>query len=187
MDLTIARHRFSVEDYHAMGRAGILTEDDRVELIEGEIVAMSPVGSRHMACVNRLSELFHQHLPYNGAIVSVQNPIRLSRRSEPEPDVALLKRRADFYEAHPPGPADVLLLVEVADTSASTDRTLKLPLYAHHGIAEVWLVVIEAQQVEVYRQPSAQGYGEMQVRVRGEALSVLAFPDIALPVDHVLG
>lgn len=184
METAVVRHLFSVEDYHARGCAGILGEDDRIELIEGALITMSPVGSRHMACVNRLAELFHDRLQKR-AIISVQDPVRLSRRSEP--DVALLKRRADFYEARPPGPGDVRLFVEVADSSATTDRTLKLPLYARHGIAEVWLVVLEAQQVEVYREPTAQGYGTSSVRMRGQVLDLLAFPDAVLTVEQVLG
>src|ERR671938_544657 len=139
MSVQVAKRCFSVDEYYRMGEAGILTEDDRVELIEGEIIEMSPIGSRHAACVNRLNTLLGRHLRQT-AIVSVQNPIRLDAYSEPEPDVALLRPRADYYESGHPTPADALLIVEVADTSADYDRIIKLPLYAKAGIPEAWLV-----------------------------------------------
>lgn len=176
---------FTVDEYHRMAEVGILTEDDRVELIEGEIVEMSPIGSRHVACVNRLTRLFTQE-GGEGAIVSVQNPIRLSEYSEPEPDLALLRPRLDFYAEALPGPEDTLLVVEVMETSAEYDRQKKLPLYAQAGIPEVWLVDLAAECIEVYRQPSPGGYEEVQRRCRGERLAPQAFPDVELTVDEIL-
>jgi Uma2 family endonuclease len=183
--MTVVRHRFSVEDYHRMAQAGILGEDDRVELIEGEVVQMSPIGPRHAAQVARLQALLQEAVGRR-AIVWVQNPLRLGEHSEPEPDLALLRPREDYYAAAHPGPEDVLLVVEVADTSADYDRQVKVPLYARHGIAEAWLLDLERGQVEVYRRPSAGGYGERRVLGPGDALSPLAFPDIALPLDQLM-
>jgi len=169
-----------------MAEAGILSEDDRVELIEGEIVEMSPIGSHHAACVNRLTRLFSRQ-GGDRAIVSVQNPIRLSEYSEPEPDLALLRPRADFYAEALPGPEDTLLVVEVMETSAQYDRERKLPLYAEAGIPEVWLVDLAAECIEVYRRPSPEGYEDVRRRCRGERLSPQAFPDVELAVDDILG
>jgi Uma2 family endonuclease len=181
-----ARLKFTTEQYHLMAHAGILGEDDRVELIEGEIVQMAPIGSRHQACVNRLNALFSRGAA-DRAVVEVQGPINLPGHSEPEPDVALLRRRADYYaEAHP-GPNDILLLVEVSDTSADYDRQVKAPLYARHGVLELWLVDLETGVVEVYRRPTARGYQEVLQHGRGQRLSPEAFPDLDLAVEDILG
>lgn len=186
MALQIARRCFTVEEYHRMAAAGILSEDDRVELIEGEIVEMTPIGSRHASCAIRLNQLFSQRLGQR-ALVSVQNPIRLGERSEPQPDLALLRPRPDFYAQAHPEPRDVLLLVEVAETSGAYDREVKLPLYARAGIAEVWLVDLEHAGIEVYRQPGPQGYQFVQ-RVGPEArLAPQTFPDLALAVAEIIG
>lgn len=141
MSVQLLRRKFTLEQYHKMAESGILTEDDRVELIRGEIVEMSPIGRRHAACVRRLVTLFSEKLRLR-AIVDTQNPVELSDRSEPQPDVALLQPRPDFYEAGHPKAKDIFLLVEVADTTAETDRDVKIPLYAEDGISEVWLVDI---------------------------------------------
>ncbi len=183
--MTIVRHRFSVEDYHRMAQAGILTEDDRVELIEGEVVQMAPMGSRHAAQIRRLQRLL-ERAGGGRVTVSVQCPVRLGEYSEPEPDLALLRPRADDYAAAHPTAADVLLVVEVAETSADYDRQLKLPLYARHGIPEAWLVDLERGRVEVYRRPTAEGYGEVMALGPGDALSPLALPDVSLPLSEAL-
>jgi hypothetical protein len=176
--------RFTVEEYDRLGEAGILGEDDRVELIEGEIIEMVPIGSPHSGQVNRLTSLFSQEL-VGRAVVGVQNPVRLDRYSEPQPDLALLRPRADFYaEAHP-GPSDVLLLVEVADHSAAYDRAIKAPLYAHSGIPELWLVVLPERVVEVYREPSPDGYRDVRPFRAGEVLSPLAFPEVTVDVGNL--
>lgn len=153
----IRRHRLTVADYHRMGEAGILTEDQRVELIEGEIVDMSPMGSRHAGIVKLLNRILAQAVG-DLAIVSIQDPVRLSDFSEPEPDIALLRPRPDFYVKSHPGPRDVLLLIEVADASVRYDRDVKLPLYARHGIAEVWLVDLEGGKITLHTQPEGERY-----------------------------
>ncbi len=186
MPVELLRRKFSVEHYHQMAQAGILTEDDRVELIRGEIVEMSPIGRRHAACVNRLNALFNQRLA-QAVIVGVQNPVELDDNSEPQPDLALLRPRPDFYEAGHPRPEDILLLVEVADTTVEFDREIKIPLYAEDGISEVWLVDINAQCLDVYRQPSPNGYQDIQKYQRGQSVFVQVFPNVSFTVDEVLG
>lgn len=185
MAVRIVKRLFTVDEYHRMVEAGILGEDDRVELIEGEVVQMTPIGSRHAACVAKLTALFSR--VQDRAIVWVQNPIRLGRHSEPQPDVALLKPRADFYAQAHPGPGDVLLVVEVAETSAAYDRELKVPLYARNGVAEVWLVDLAEERVEVYRQPAPRGYQDVRRLRRGERVAPQAFPDVGLTVDDIVG
>lgn len=145
-----------------------------------------PLGSRHQATVDRLTELFSR-LVADQSIVSVHGPVRLGEDSEPQPDLILLRRRPDFYASAHPGPDDVLLLVEVSDTSTEYDREVKVPLYARHGIVEVWLVGLEAGLVEVYRGPAAQGYQEVYQLQRGQGLSSETLPQLELAADEVLG
>ncbi len=178
--------RFTVEEYHAMAEAGILSEDDRVELIEGQIMFMSPIGSHHYSSVNRLNKLFVLGLQ-DRAVAHVQNPVRLDEGTEPEPDLTLLRPRDDFYAGRMPTPEDVLLLIEVADTSLGFDRTVKIPLYARHGISEVWLIALKEEYAEVYRRPAADGYGNITRYGRGDTLGVAALPDVNFSVDEVLG
>jgi len=185
MGVQVQRRLFTVEEYYRMAEAGILSEDDRVELIEGELVTMSPIGSRHAACVARLTALL---FPVEGrGILWVQNPIRLGARSEPQPDVTLLRYRPDFYASAHPGPEDVLLVVEVAETSADADRSLKIPLYARYGIPEAWLVDLLEERIEIYRHPTPQGYRSLHIAHRGETVSPTALPDLELSVDEILG
>ena len=186
MAVSPVRRRFTVDEYYQMARAGILHEDDRVELIEGEILEMTPIGRRHAAGVMRISSLFWERFR-DGAAISVQNPVWLDARNEPQPDVALLRPRVDFYEAGLPGPADVLLIVEVAETSAALDRRVKLPLYARCGIPEVWLVEMSKQTVTAHRDPGPGGYKTVWTVRRGEAIAPLAFPDRELAVADMLG
>jgi Uma2 family endonuclease len=181
----IKNFRFTISQYHQMSEAGILSENDKVELINGEIIEMSPIGRRHTACVNRLNSVFSELLGTK-VIVAVQNPILLNNLSEPEPDIALLKPRTDFYESGHPQPQDIFLLIEVADSSIEYDRDVKIPLYAS-GITEVWLVDIYQQVIIVYRYPSENGYRDIQILSRGEKLSILAFPENNLFVDDILG
>jgi Uma2 family endonuclease len=181
-----APRTFNVDEYYRMAAAGILTEDDRVELIEGQIVQMSPIGSRHAACVRRLTQEFHERLDRLAQIL-VQDPVRLGRRSEPEPDLALVKPRPDLYAAAHPGPSDVLLIIEVADSSARYDRTTKARLYARNAIPEFWLVDLTRDHVEVFRDPAPRGYRTVQVYRRGERLAPLAFPQLDLAVEAILG
>ena len=184
---TIPLHTFDIETYHRMIEAGVFREDDRVELIQGRILDMTPIGKQHAACVKRLNALFHQHLQ-GRVLVGVQDPILLaSEQSEPQPDLTLLRPREDFYEAALPGPEDLFLVVEVADTSQDYDRGIKIPLYARAGIPEAWLVDLKARVVEVYRDPSLGGYRTCQRLGPGDTLSPLAFPDVGLPVEAVVG
>lgn len=178
--------RLNVSQYHQMSEAGIFSENDKVELINGEIIEMSPIGRRHAACVDRINRLFSNILGMK-VIVRVQNPIILNNLSEPEPDIALLQPRADFYESGHPQPQDIFLLIEVADSSLEYDRDVKIPLYASSGITEVWLVDIYEQAIIVYRYPSENGYSDIQKLSRGEKMSIQAFPEVNLVVDDILG
>lgn len=185
MPVQVLRRRFTVDEYYRMAEADILHEDDRVELIEGEIVEMAPIGSRHASCVKRLNSLLSQRLR-DQVLISVQDPIRLGEHSEPQPDITLLLPRSDFYSGAHPGAADVLLAVEVADTSVEYDREAKAPLYARSGIRETWLVDLDAGVVEVYRDPSPQGYRQTQRLKPGDHLAPEAFPQVLLPVADIL-
>ena len=182
----LIRHRFSVDEYHRMGEARVFPEDDRVELIDGEIVDMTPIGSRHAACVDRLNRLLDRRVG-DRAIVRVQNPVRLGDLSEPEPDLSLLVSREDFYASAHPSAGDLLLVVEVSETSASVDRHLKAPLYARHGVPELWIVDLEAEEVQVHREPSADGYRSVETRGRGERLAPERLEGLEVEVAEVLG
>ena len=182
----VRRWRFTVEDYHRMGEAGLFHEDDRVELIEGDVVVMSPIGSRHVGTVARIDALLHPGLGPN-AVILVQSPIRLGDQSEPQPDLAVLRPRPDFYTNSLPGPEEVFLVIEVMDTTAAYDRGVKLGLYARAGVAEVWLVDLNRELVECHRRPSGNGYAESRVVPRGGSLAPGAFPDVVLAVDTILG
>ena len=186
MSVQVLKRLFTVEEYYRMAEANIFSEDDRVELLEGEIVQMTPIGKRHAGCVDRLNMLFSRHCG-QVAIVRVQNPIGLDEHSEPQPDLALLKLRPDFYTESHPKPEEVLLLVEVGDVSASFDRQVKVPLYAKAGIREVWLMDLAGECLEVHLKPSIGGYEEIQQFRRGETISPLAFPDLKLNVSDILG
>ena len=177
--------RFTVDEYRRMGEAGILGEDDRVELLDGEIVQITPIGSRHAACVDRVVDCFRT-LPADRAIIRVQSPIRLSDRSAPEPDVTLLRRRADFYDDRLPGPEDVLLIVEVAETSVDYDRDRKLPLYARAGVAEVWLLDIPARQIHACLDARSGTYRSVRRYKAGEELAPAAFPELRVRVSDLL-
>ncbi|GAA5338581.1 Uma2 family endonuclease [Thermus antranikianii] len=177
--------RFTREEYHRLLEAGVIQEDERVELIEGTVVEMGPIGNQHTAVVKRLNALFHQTLA-GQALVGVQGPIRLSPLSEPQPDLVLLRPRPDFYAQDHPGPEDIVLLVEVAEASLGYDRQVKLPLYAQAGIPEVWLVNLGERRVEVYRNPLGGGYQEMRELGPEDTLSPMAFPQVALKVRELL-
>ncbi|WP_117237315.1 Uma2 family endonuclease [Thermus sediminis] len=185
MRAVVRRRPFTAKEYHRLLEAGILREDDRVELIEGEILEMSPIGSRHLAAVNRIARLFFQRFG-DRAIVSVQNPIHLDPRSEPQPDLTLLKPNPSDYAEALPTPQEVLLLVEVMDTSQAYDREVKLPLYARAGIPEVWLLDLEARRLEVYRKPTPEGFAEARALGPEETVAPLSFPEARLPVAHLL-
>src|SRR5712692_3167368 len=185
MSIAIARHRFTWDEYHKMAETGILAPTQRVELIEGEIVDMTPIGRRHVACVARLTHIFVRGVG-DRAVVLVQSPLRLAEHSEPQPDLVVLHPRADFYAERDAGPRDVLLVIEVADTSEHYDRHVKVPLYAQHGIPEVWLVDLTAGSVTAYRQPGAEGYEQTIVARGHDELRPLAFPDFVVTAASIL-
>ena len=176
------RHRLDVTDYYRMAEAGILAEDDCCELIEGEIIDRAPIGSEHSSSVKRLNRWFERCVGHL-AIVSVQDPIRLDRHNEPQPDIALLRYRDDFYRNAHPGPEDVLLIVEVADTSLSYDREIKLPLYARHGIPEVWIMDLRNRRVEIYRQPVGGAYRERIHPSECQTVTPAALPECAVDLS----
>jgi Uma2 family endonuclease len=181
-----ARHRFSVDAYHRMGETGILLPADRIELIDGEIIEMAPVGSPHIGAVFALNRLLTQPAP-PGVIVSIQSPIRMGDRSEPEPDLALLRARPDGYRTPPPpSAADVLLIIEVSDTSLRYDREVKLPLYARHGVPEVWIVDLAARAVEVHRGPDEETYAKATTHGGSETLRPLLLPGVDIPVRDIV-
>ncbi len=183
---SLLKRLFTVEEYYQMYEAGLFANGERVELIRGEIIKMSPIGRRHAACVIRSSDVLTRKLG-NRILLSVQNPLVLDNTSMPEPDIVLLKRKADFYESGLPQSVDVILLIEVADSTIDSDRELKIPIYAEDGITEVWLVDINNACIEVYRQPTSDGYQELLKYYRGQNLSILAFPDVNIAVDEILG
>lgn len=180
------RWQFSVQDFARMGEVGIFTEDDRVELIDGEVIAMSPVGPRHTSLVKRLNALFSRQLA-NCAIISVQDPIQLTDHTEPLPDLAVLRHRDDFYADAYPRPEDVLLVVEVADSSLTYDLEEKVPRYAQSGIPEVWVLDVERDIIVQYQDSDGQQYRHQQRLQRGEAMPSTHVSQLALSVDDIFG
>ena len=186
MSRGLAKRWITADEYERMGEAGIFPPDARLELIEGEIYETSPIGSPHAACVKFLAGLFHRIFG-NRLVVSVHDPIRLNDFSEPQPDVALLRRRDDFYRSAHPTPEDVLLVVEVADATVVADRKVKLPLYAHSGVAEAWLVNIPEGQVEIYSDPASGAYRRAEVFGRGAEARSHTVEGLAVGVGELLG
>jgi Uma2 family endonuclease len=183
LEVAVARRRFTREEYHRMAEVGILKPSDRVELIRGEIIEMSPRGRRHVAFVDNLNQLLVLRLA-GRAIVSVQNPVVLTEDTEPQPDFAI-RRRAVSYKDREAYAEDVLLLIEVADTFLRYDRSTKLRLYAAAGVPEYWLVDCTTESIEVFRTPGAEGYRDVS-RVAGEGtVTVEAFPDMTLRIAEV--
>lgn len=164
--------RVSVTDYHRMGETGILGPDLRTELIDGEIIEMPPIGHPHAGTVNLLANILKEAVGPR-AVVAVQNPVWLDDHSEPLPDIALLRPRPDYYRNAHPAPTDVLLLVEVADSSLAYDRQIKVPRYARAAIPEVWLVDLAGRRLEIHRQPTDAGYAQV---LDAEDLSAIAVP-----------
>lgn len=186
MAAQLTRRRFSADEYHWMVRVGILNEDDRLELIEGEIVEMPPIGPEHSSTTDAATEIFVRRFS-DVARVRIQNPIRLDGHNEPEPDVALVRRRADGYRTALPGPDDIFLLVEIADTTLATDRAVKVPLYARAGIREVWLVDLPHRLLHIYREPGRDGYRETSTARIGDEVAPSAFPDRPIAVADLIG
>jgi Uma2 family endonuclease len=177
---------FTVDEYYRMGEAGILGPEDRVELINGEILKMSPIGNPHVACVDRANALFA--VSFTGkAIVSIQNPVLLNTYNEPQPDVVLMKARPDFYKLKRHMPEDVLLLIEVADTTLRFDRKVKLPIYAASGVTEVWIEDLQHDKILVFRDPKDDVYKTCLTFQRGDSISIAAMPDTIFKVEDLLG
>src|SRR5438045_2786980 len=165
----LPRWRFSVDEYHRMAETKILSKDARVELIEGEVIAMSPIGARHAAYVKKVSEAIRRVLD-DTATLGVQDPVRLNEFSEPEPDISVLRQRDDFYTARHPDTESVFLLVEISDASVAYDRNVKLPLYARSDIPEVWLIDVAKNVIEVHTEPSDSSYKHTQTIARNTTL-----------------
>lgn len=178
--------RLTVDDYHRMGELGIIPTGARVELIEGKIIKMTPIGLAHIMHVLRLSDQLNDK--YRAvALVDVQSPVRLDDNTEPEPDLMLLKRRKDYYGSGMPEPADVLLLIEVSDSSLVDDRNVKVPIYARAGILEVWLLDVQAKVLTAYRNPSPVGYQVIREYRRDDSIAPIAFPDRPISLADLIG
>ena len=171
-------HRLTVDEYYRMAEVGVLAPDARVELIEGKIIDMAPIGSRHAAAADLLAERFIQALG-GSALVRVQGPVRLGPRSEPQPDISLLKPRDDRYAKSHPTAADVLLLVEVSDTSLQFDREIKARLYARHGIPELWIADLNDERLHIFRTPREGDYADVSAVRAG----IVRIPALAIEVD----
>jgi Uma2 family endonuclease len=183
--LAQAKHRFSVAEYYRMAKTGVLKPDARVELLNGEIIAKSPIGPFHGGVTNYLMDIL------TGASkgrwrTTVQNPVRLGNHSEPQPDLVLVRPSPDYYRNRHPQPQDVFLLVEVSDASLTTDREDKLPAYGQAGIPEVWIVNLADLTVEIYREPHFTGYGWKTVLRAGDQARPRAFPDVVVDVAEML-
>lgn len=182
----VRRKLFTVDEYHAMAETGIIGADERVELIEGEIILMAAIGSRHQAVVDRITRLLVTRVGER-AIVRVQGPVRLARITEPQPDLQLLAPRNDFYTAAHPSQQEALLVIEVADSSLRFDRDEKALIYARRGVRELWIVDLNGERVLVRRRPDSAGYGEAMEVTRGSSLAPQAFPDVRVSIDELLG
>jgi len=186
MSVEVIKRRFTVDDYHRMAQTGILLPDDRVELIDGEVVAMSPIGSRHSACIDRATRAL-VILLMDRAIVRVQSSVRLNRYNEPEPDLVLLRPQADFYASRIPGPADIFLIIEVAESSVDYDREVKAPLYAGAGVPEYWLADLNTRQLVGYSDPADGAYRTLRHHSPGESLAPVLLPECPIAVAELLG
>ena len=186
MSTPLRTHNFTVDEYHRMAEAGVFHEDDRVELIDGQVVEMTPIGPRHAVCVDRLNGWLSR-LVGDSAIVRVQSPVVLGQRAEPEPDVTLLRPPFERYQEVHPGPAEIMLVIEVADASVEYDHSVKIPLYARAGVPEAWLVNLPADRIEVYRDPAGGSYADVTSVSPSETLTPLLLPDARLSAANVLG
>lgn len=185
MPVEITRRLFHVEEYHRMAQAGILSEDDRVELIDGEILAMTPIGPRHNAAVNRANRGL---VPIVGdrAIVQVQGSVRLGRFNEPQPDIVLLRPQADFHASRLPGPSDIFLIIEIAESLLDYAREVKTRIYAQAAVQEYWLVDLGDRLVSRYSEPREGAYQRRGQGRPGELIAPAALPHCAIPVEALL-
>ena len=184
-EYTPQTRKFTVAEYYKMAEVGILKDDERVELIEGEIVVMSPIGPGHAWRVDLTADLITRHLDER-FIVRNQNPIHLSDSSEPEPDIIIMVRRREGYGAAHPTPADALLIIEVADSSLSYDRDVKAHIYGRNGIPETWVKNLPEDCIERFTEPGPDGYAQHTIHHRGETLTPVSLPDLELAVDDLL-
>jgi Uma2 family endonuclease len=184
MAVPIIRRQFTTDEYAQMWRTGILREQDRVELIDGEVRVMSPIGPLHAAVVKRLNVLLGKHLS-SSIIVSIQDPIHLTDYTEPQPDVALLHYRADYYAQAHPVADDVLMVIEVSDSSIDYDRNEKLPRYAAAAISELWIIDLAQLTIEQYSQPRNDKYLVKQIVERGDQITSVVVPTLTLDVDAI--
>ena len=183
---TPRKRLFTRKEYHAMGKAGILGHHERVELLEGEIIVMSPIGNRHAFCVDRLNYEFAALNISRRTIVRVQNPAATSPTSEPEPDIMLMAYKDDRYESGHPSPQDILLLVEVADSSLRYDTNVKLRHYALSGVSETWIADLRNAQIVSHTEPSPEGYLVSRIYRLGDTISPTAFPDLQIAVSDII-
>ena len=182
---SLASHKFTVDEYVRMAEIGVLSREDRVELVDGVILEMAPIGRPHEHRVNRLARLFARVVPDN-IEVNIQGTIRLNDTTGPEPDIALLTPKASLDVENIPGPEGVLLVIEVADSSLRTDRGDKARRYAQNGIPELWIFILQADEIEVSRQPTPDGYAHVQRLRRGDTPTIEALPEVRLTVDELL-
>ncbi len=182
----LKRHRIKADHYQRLGALGVLPPDLRTELLDGEIIEMAPIGTRHWAMVNRLDRMLREAVGRQ-AIFSTQSSFRLDDYSEPQPDIALFRPRDDFYAGALPTPADTLLVIEVADSSARYDREVKLPLYARHGVPEVWIVDLDAKLLRIYREPSGEDYLIATGMPAPGSVGIALLPGVAIDLDGLLG
>lgn len=182
----LKRHRLTADDYQRLGHLGVLSPDLRVELIDGEIIEMAPIGSKHWSMVHRLDELL-KHALGKRALVAVQTSFRLDDHSEPQPDIGVFKRRDDFYAGALPTPADTLLIVEVSDSSARYDRQIKLPLYARRGVPELWIVDLDAKLLRIHREPQGDDYLKASATPAPGVVDFGALPGVVVDLNGLFG
>ena len=186
MSAEVETYRFSVEEFNKLGEAGIFDEDDRVELLDGEIIVMSPIGTQHAGVVMQLTAMLSAKLK-GCALIDPQNPTVIDEFSEPQLDIMLLKPKPDFYKTAHPRPQDILLLIEVSDTTLAYDRGRKLRKYAERELSEVWIVNLKNMTIEQYREPSGTEYSRSRIHQRGEQIVALAFPEVRFAVEELIG
>jgi Uma2 family endonuclease len=185
MTAQLEQRLFTVDEVERMVQAGVFNEDDRLELIEGVLVKMSPQGARHSGYIDRVSRFFHR-LDLPDTIVRVQSSIQLGPHTAPEPDIAILRFREDFYEDRLPGPKDVLLAIEVSETTLAADRKVKMPLYAKAGIPEAWVLDVVGKAIEQYSEPRGRTYRSVRRYGKGEDLVSVAFPGLVISTNLIL-